>query len=331
MWSQLKTILFLGVLSAIAVGAASFVAPQGVLVFAGAAVLLNLGAYFFSDRLVLRMHRARRLAAGEQPGLAWMATELAGAARIPPPDLYVIDSPVPNAFATGRGPGHAAIAVTTGLLERLSPRELRGVIAHEMAHVAHRDVLIASVAAALAAGVSGIANALQWSALFGGSSDDRDSSPGAALAFAITAPIAAWLVQLAISRSREFVADERAARLTQDPEGLASALLALSAAPRPAAIPAPATASLFIVNPLAGGEGLATLFSTHPPIAERVRRLRQLALGLPMVEVLARAKPRDPSVVSSTPATNTIALLLLTAIAFAAATLVPFAIVGWFD
>jgi heat shock protein HtpX len=188
-----------------------------------------------------------------------------------------------NAFATGRGPGHAAIAVTSGLLERLTTRELRGVMAHEMAHVANRDVLIASVAAGLAAIVSAVANAVQFSALFrstSSSGDDEQSSLIGAPAFALVAPLAATLVQLAISRWREYVADATAARLTGDPEALASALARLArAAAQPDGLPAPAaaTASLFIVNPLSGAQGLMTLLSTHPPMDERIARLLRMA------------------------------------------------------
>ena len=283
MWSQLKTVLFLGILSTLAVGAASYFAPGWAMTFVAAAVLLNLGAYFFSDRLVLRVHRARPIGDREHPALHSMNQELAHAAGIPAPRLYLIDADYANAFATGRGPRHAAVAVTRGLLQRLTKREVRGVLAHEIAHVANRDVLIATIAATIAAVVSGVANALQISALLGGSAqrqeDSEMSSPLTGLLFAMVAPIAASLVQLAISRSREYVADATAARLTRDPEALALALerLALLAATEHATpIPAPATASLFIVSPLAGVDGVAALFSTHPPVGERIRRLRRL-------------------------------------------------------
>jgi heat shock protein HtpX len=238
---------------------------------------MNVGMWFFSDRLVLRTSGARRLEPGEAPDLQEMVRELAHAARIPVPKLYVIEADYANAFATGRNPAHGAVAVTTGLLQVLSRREVRGVIAHEIAHIRNRDVTIATVAACLAAVISGIANVLQFSALFGVSRDDEDGgNPIGALLFALVAPIAATLVQLAISRSREFVADATAARLTGDPEALATALETLSrAADHVPGDVQPATASLYIVNPLAGG-GLAALFSTHPRMADRIARLRAL-------------------------------------------------------
>ncbi|HEX6976721.1 MAG TPA: zinc metalloprotease HtpX [Vicinamibacterales bacterium] len=281
MWNQLKTVTFLGVLSALAVGAASYFAPQWGLAMAAVAVVMNLGAYFYSDRIVLRMHGAREIAPHEYPALHEMNHELSQRSGIPAPRLFVIEADYANAFATGRGPGHSAVAFTTGLLSRLTPREVRGVLAHELAHVQNRDVLIATVAAMLAAVVSGIANVLQFSAIFGGSqSDDEEGgSPIGTLAFALVAPIAASLVQLAISRSREYVADETAARLTREPGALASALERLhrSAATEPQAVPAPATASLFIVSPFAGASTMLALFSTHPPVERRIARLRRLS------------------------------------------------------
>jgi heat shock protein HtpX len=282
MWNQLKTILFLGGLTALAVAAASAFAPSWAFAIAAIAVLFNAAMYFWSDRLVLRMHRARELSRDEAPALHAINDRLAAAADIPTPRLYLIEAGYANAFATGRGPGHAAIAVTSGLLAQLTTRELQGVMAHEMAHVANRDVLIASVAAGLAAIVGAVANAVQFSALFGSTSssaDEEQSSPVGALAFALVAPLAATLVQLAISRSREYVADATAARLTGDPEALASALARLSRAAHDdvAAAPAPATASLFIVNPLAGATGLMALLSTHPPMEQRIARLLRLA------------------------------------------------------
>jgi heat shock protein HtpX len=208
-----------------------------------------------------------------------MVGELARAAGIPAPKLYLVEEDYANAFATGRNPANGAVAVTAGLLRVLPRREVRGVIAHEIAHIRNRDVTIATVAAGLAAVISGIANAVQFSALFGGSSDeDGPGSTIGALLFAMVAPIGAMLVQMAISRSREYVADATAARLTGDPEALASALERLSRAAEhiPAQVQ-PATASLYIVNPLAGG--LSALFSTHPPMEARIARLRGTAPG----------------------------------------------------
>lgn len=271
--NQIKTILLLGALSALLVGLGNLVAPGSLYLFLGLAAVLNLGAYFFSDRLVLKVHRARPLAPAEAPALHEIVQDLAARAGIPTPRLYLIPSPHANAFATGRNPERGVVAVTQGILQTLDLRELRGVVAHEIAHIRNRDVLIASVAATVAAAVTYIGNMLQWTAIFGGQQQDRGQQ-GAGLLAALVAPIGATLVQLAISRSREYVADETAARLTGEPEALASALARLSAsADRLPGDVEPATASLFIVNPFAGAE-VATLFSTHPPMRERIRRLR---------------------------------------------------------
>jgi heat shock protein HtpX len=277
---QLKTVALLGGLTALMVGAGSFAAPSYAWLFAVVGVAMNVGMWFFSDRLVLRTSGARPLEPAEAPELHDMVRELARGADIPVPKLYLIDADYANAFATGRNPANGAVAVTTGLLRVLSRREVRGVIAHEIAHIRNRDVTIATVAACLAAVISGIANAVQFSAIFGGSSDeDGPGSTIGALLFAMVAPIGAMLVQMAISRSREYVADATAARLTGDPEALASALERLSRATEhiPAQVQ-PATASLYIVNPLAGG--LSALFSTHPPMEARIARLRGAGVGL---------------------------------------------------
>ena len=279
MINQLKTILLLGLLSAVLIGFGSLLGPGMFYAFTALAVLMNLGAYFFSDRLVLRMHGARTLEPGEHPRLHEMVAELSGRAGIPAPRLYLIPGDHANAFATGRNPEKGVVAVTEGLLRLMTPREVRGVIAHEIAHIRNRDILVATVAAGIAAAVSYLANVVQFSALFGGGQQDEEEggSPLGMLALAVLAPIAAMLVQLGISRSREYLADETAAGLTGDPDGLASALDRLSRAA--AVIPAqaqPATASLFIVNPLSAAGRLANLFSTHPPIPARIGRLRQL-------------------------------------------------------
>jgi heat shock protein HtpX len=280
--NQIKTILLLGALSALLVGLGAVIAPGSLYLFLALAAALNLGAYFFSDRLVLKLHGARPLAAAEAPALHEMVHALAARAGIPTPRLYLIPSPHANAFATGRNPERGVVAVTQGILQTLDLRELRGVIAHEIAHIRNRDVLIASVAATIAAAVSYIGNMLQWTAIFGGGSQHDRGNQGTSLLAAIVAPIGATMVQLAISRSREYLADETAARLTGEPEALASALVRLSAsAERLPGDVEPAAASLFIVNPFAGAEGLATLFSTHPPMRERIKRLRALAMGVP--------------------------------------------------
>jgi heat shock protein HtpX len=277
MTNQLKTILLLGVLSAVLMGFGSLLGPGTFYLFTALAVLMNVGAYFFSDRLVLRMHGARELPRDEAPRLHAMTEELAARAGVPTPRLYLVPADYANAFATGRNPEKGVVAVTEGLLHTLSERELRGVIAHEIPHIRNRDILVATVAATIAAAVAYVANAVQFAAIFGGANqdDEEGGSPVGTLVMAVIAPIAATLVQLGISRSREYLADDTAARLTGDAEGLALALERLShAAEMVPAQAQPATASLFIVNPLAGAGRLLNLFSTHPPMERRIARLR---------------------------------------------------------
>jgi heat shock protein HtpX len=281
--NQIKTILLLGVLSALLVALGAAISPAAFWLMAVVALAMNLGAYFFSDRIVLRMHGAREVTPGELPRLRAMVDELSARAGIPAPRLFVMEEDQPNAFATGRSPRRGVVALTRGILHLLDERELRGVVAHELAHIRNRDILLSTIAAAAAAAVGGVANALQLSTLFGGSEEEGGSSGVGALAMAFVAPIAALFVQLGISRAREYLADETGPRLSGDPEALACALekLALGAEASPLAV-APATSSLFIVNPLAGegrGQRLAAWLSTHPPIEERVRRLRTLAWG----------------------------------------------------
>ena len=276
MKSQIRTILLLGVLSALLVAVGGLMGQGAMWLAVGAAFALNLGAYFFSDRIVLRMHRAEELAPEVAAGLHRMVEELAHAAGIPKPRLYLIPEEQPNAFATGRNPERGVVAVTSGLLQRLSQRETRGVIAHEIAHIKNRDILVATVASAIAAAIGTLANVLTFAAFFGGNDEENEGSGAGGLLAALVAPIAAMLVQMGVSRSREYLADETGARISGDPEALASALerLEQTAALIPAASQ-PATASLFIVSPFAGG-GMARLFSTHPPMKERVRRLRAM-------------------------------------------------------
>lgn len=275
--NQLKTILLLGSLSALLVGLGSLVAPSMLGLFAVLAIAMNVGAYFFSDRLVLRMHHAAEVSPAEAPSLHAMVAQLAVAAGIPKPRVFVIPEEQPNAFATGRNPAHGVVAVTQGLVRLLDERELRGVLAHEIAHIKNRDILIATVAATMAGVLSYLGQALTFGAMFGGNQDDEESSHGGLLA-AIVAPIGAMLVQMAISRSREYMADETGARLSRDPAALARALVKLErgAALMPAQA-TPATASLFIVNPFGTLERLSRLFSTHPSTDERVRRLMAMA------------------------------------------------------
>lgn len=281
--NQLKTVGLLGALTALLVVIGGALAPGQLWLFGILAVLLNLGSYFFSDRIVLKMNRARPVEPGSDPALERMVAELAERASIPTPRLFVIDDPAPNAFATGRNPKHGVVAVTTGIRRLLTERELRGVIAHELAHIRNRDILIASIAAMVASVISFVATAIQWGAMFGGSRDDDREGGGnllGALALAIVAPIAATVIQLAISRSREYGADAYGARISGDPLALASALAKLergnARVPLHTVGDSPATASLFIVKPLSAG-GVAGWFSTHPPIPERIRRLEAMA------------------------------------------------------
>jgi heat shock protein HtpX len=275
MKNQLKTILLLGTLSALLIAIGAYLGTSYLYGFAALALLLNFGSYFFSDRLVLAMHHAREVPYEQAPGLHQIVEGVAREAGIPKPRVFVIPEAQPNAFATGRNPAHGVVAVTEGIVGLLDERELRAVLGHEVGHIKNRDVLVATVAAGIAAAVTYIAHAAQFTAFFGGRG--RDEGGGSLLGnllLILVAPIAAALIQLGISRSREYMADETGAHLTRDPEGLAHALEKMGAvAPRIPAEVEPATASLFIVNPLAGRQGLMALFSTHPPIEERVRRL----------------------------------------------------------
>ncbi len=259
---------------------------QGAMTAFGFALVLNFVSYWFSDKIVLAMYRAKPLSEAEGPQVYRAVREIAARDRIPMPKLYWIATSTPNAFATGRSPKRAAVAVTSGLLELMSEEELKGVLAHELSHVKNRDTLVMTVAAALAGAIMMLARMAQWSMWMGGgrSSNDRHRSAAALqlvviLLIAILAPLAAMLIQLAISRTREYGADETGARLTGNPHGLASALEKLHRAAREHPLPNanPATAHLFIVNPLSAG-AIAGLFSTHPPMEERVRRLRGMRL-----------------------------------------------------
>jgi heat shock protein HtpX len=277
MANQIRTILLLGVLSALVIALGGLMGQGAMLLAVGLAAALNLGAYFFSDKLVLRMNRAKELGREQAPRIHGMVEEMAHRAGIPKPRLYLIEEAQPNAFATGRNPQHGVVAVTSGLLQLLDERQVRGVIAHELAHIKNRDILVATVAAVMAATIGYAAHVLSFAAFFGRSDDEEAGAGAGGLLAALVAPIAATLVQLGVSRSREYLADATGARIAQDPEGLASALERLDQTARliPTEV-APATASLFIVNPLAGGEGLMRLFSTHPPMKERVSRLRAM-------------------------------------------------------
>jgi len=288
MANQLKTILLLGALSVLLITIGGAISPTMLVIMIGLAVVMNVGAFLHSDKLVLRMSRARVVSRQQAPGLYEEVEDLARRAQLPMPKVAVVPDATPNAFATGRSPERAVVAVTEGLLRLTDRRELRGVIAHELAHIKNRDTLIATIAAATAAAITSIAQILQWSAFFGGVAhdDDEGGSGFALLLTALVAPIGAVMIQAGISRSREYIADESAARLTEDPKGLANALAKLQSygqqmMQRGAPMPQPATTSLSIVNPLSGlsgrGAGLANMFSTHPPIEQRIQRLMAMA------------------------------------------------------
>jgi len=242
------------------------------------ALAMNFGSYWFSDKVVLAMYKAKEVNAESAPKLYGLVEELSQRAALPMPRVYVIENPTPNAFATGRNPQHAAVAVTTGILKILNTEELAGVIGHELAHVKHRDILIGTIASTFVGTITFVANMAGWAMMFGRGNNDDDDSGVASLVLMIVAPIAATLLQLAISRSREYVADEGGSEISGVPLALASALekLSMQNQARPIQSAKPATAHMFIVNPLSGG-GMMKLFSTHPSTEERVARLRELA------------------------------------------------------
>jgi heat shock protein HtpX len=279
--NHLRTVVLLGALTGLLIGVGGAMAPGHMPLFLVLAFALNVGSYFFSDRLVLRMTGAQEIAPGELPEIHAMVHDLAARAEIPMPRLYVIDDAQPNAFATGRNPAHGVVAVTRGILSILTPSELRGVLAHELAHIRNRDILVSTVAACIAGAIGYAAHAIGFFGLGAHSSDEEGEhgSPLAGLAMMLVAPILATLIQLGISRSREYLADETGARISGDPLALASALARLerSAHLVPSDAAQPATASLFIVNPFAGAQRMARLFSTHPSTEERIARLQTLA------------------------------------------------------
>lgn len=276
--------LMAALVALLAMGGMALGGTRGLLLFGGLGLVFNFLSYWFSDRLALMVHGAQPVTAAEAPDLHASVERLTRRAGLPMPRLYVIPSEAPNAFATGRDPEHAALAVTAGILRLLDRRQLEGVLAHELAHVQNRDILIATMAAMIAGLISSLGYAIRWGAVLGGQRGERDDGPGALelLGWAILAPLVAMLLQMAVSRSREFGADATGAAMLGDPEPLASALLALERGNElvPYDRAGPATAHLFIVNPLQGGMAkLMSLFSTHPPIEERVARLRELRGG----------------------------------------------------
>ncbi|SDK59624.1 heat shock protein HtpX [Maridesulfovibrio ferrireducens] len=283
MTSQIKTFFLLAALTAIILFLGGMMGGRTGLILAfGLAMFMNVGSYWYSDKIVLSMYKARQLSRNDAPQVFAMVEELSANAGIPAPRLYVVDQDSPNAFATGRNPENAVVAITSGIMRILTPEELRGVIAHEIGHIANHDILIQSVAAVLAGAIMMIANMLQWATLFGfGSSEDDDGpSPLAAIALAIIAPIAASVIQMAISRSREYLADATGARISRDPKALASALYKLDATARNIPMDAnPATENMFIINPFSGAS-MAKWFSTHPSTEDRISRLMEISRNL---------------------------------------------------
>jgi heat shock protein HtpX len=274
-----KTGLLLAVLTAMLVLIGGAIGgQQGMIVAFVLAAVMNFFSYWFSDKIVLAAYGARPITESQAPGLYAIVRRLATRAGIPMPPVYVIPSDTPNAFATGRNPEHAAVAVTEGIMRVLDESELEGVLAHELAHVANRDVLISTIAATMAGAITYLAHMAQWAAIFGGRRDDDEggTNPIAAILLAVLAPLAAMIVQLAVSRAREYQADASGARLAGRTGGLINALGKLQMANQVAPLDAsPATAHLFIVNPLSG-QTLMKLFATHPPLEERIARLRAM-------------------------------------------------------
>lgn len=281
--NNMKTFILLAALTALLLVIGSLLGGRtGLLIALVLAVIMNFGAYWYSDQLVLRMFKAQPLDPSHP--VYNIVAQLAAKAQIPMPKVYAIDNPTPNAFATGRNPEHASIAVTSGLLSRMTQEELTGVLAHEMSHIIHRDTLISVITATLAGAISSIANLFMWTSMFSHSSDENRPNPLVGMLMMFLAPMAAGLIQMAVSRSREYEADAGGAQLCGHPLWLASALAKLENANQQGQFQAaeehPATAHMFIVNPLSG-EQLAELFKTHPLTSERIRRLQEMARGAP--------------------------------------------------
>ncbi|MFO7817109.1 MAG: zinc metalloprotease HtpX [Thermodesulfobacteriota bacterium] len=282
MTSQIKTGLLLGLLTALLLLFGRILGGQtGLIIAFVLAIAMNVGSYWFSDRLVLSMYKAQKLEYNDAPQVHKIVTELAQKAGLPMPRIYMIPQDAPNAFATGRNPGNAVVAVTSGILKILSPEELKGVLAHEMGHIRNRDILIQTVAATLGGTIMFVASMVKWAAIFGmagGNDEEGGGNPLLAIVLAIIAPIAATLIQMAISRSREYLADRTGAELSGNPLHLASALQKLDYYSKgiPMREGNPSTAHMFIVNPFSG-TSMARLFSTHPPAEDRIKRLRAMA------------------------------------------------------
>lgn len=272
-----KTVMLMTILTLVLVTAGGALGGQGGALFALVmAGVMNFGSYWFSDKIVVKMYKGQEV----QTGLLYeVVAELCQRNQLTMPKVYILPQPTPNAFATGRNPEHAVVAATEGILQILSREELMGVMAHELAHVQNRDILIGSIAATFAGAISWLAHMAQWAMIFGGGRDDEDSNPLAMIALMILGPIAAMLIQMAISRSREYGADATGAKYCGNPRYLASALRKLEMANKQMPMPKmnEATAHMFIVNPLKAG-GMRALFSTHPPMEERLRRLEEMAV-----------------------------------------------------
>lgn len=282
--NNLKTTLLLAALTGIlmAIGGL-FGGRSGVGLMLVVSLAMNLGSYWFSDRIVLSMYNAREITADQGPDLFKMVANLAHRANLPMPRVYIIDSDVPNAFATGRSPQYGVVAVTTGIMQTLTYDELAGVVAHELGHIKNRDTLISTIVASIAGVITWIAHMAQWSAIFGMGSRDNDEDGGSniigMLFTIILAPLAATLIQLGISRSREYLADQAGGMISNNPLALASALEKIDYYAKHKVLPSatPSTSHLFIINPLSGTGNLMSLFSTHPATSDRVARLRQQA------------------------------------------------------
>ncbi len=273
--NTVKTFILMAALTALfMVGGQALAGQQGMTIALVMALGLNFFSYWNSAKMALAMNKAREISEAEAPDLHQLVANLAARAGIPKPRIYIVDNQTPNAFATGRNPEHAAVAVTTGIMQALNREELEGVLGHELAHIKNRDILISSIAAVMAGAISYLATMAQWAMIFGGGRNNEEGgNPIATLVMMIVAPLAASLIQMAISRSREYIADAAGARICGHPKALASALQKLADynQQRPMDVN-PASAQMYIVNPLSGGS-LAGLFSTHPPMEERIRRL----------------------------------------------------------
>jgi len=281
LWNNAKTFMLLAAMTALFMGVGYMFGGgrQGMIIAFGFAIVMNFVSYWFSDKIALKMSGAQEVGPQDAPEYYAMVQRLAGRANLPMPRVYIIPDMSPNAFATGRDPKHSAVAATQGILQILNNEELEGVMAHELAHIKHRDILISTIAATLAGALSSLANMFYWMSMFGGN-DDEDNGPLSMIGgilMMVLAPIAAMLIQMAVSRSREFEADRGGAQICGNPMALANALLKLERGVQMAPMQVnPASAHMYIVNPLLGG-GLANLFSTHPQTEQRVARLTEMA------------------------------------------------------